>query len=149
MSKRIIIDSKKNQVKAEKVTIMPTVDSLVDDALQIIAADLAYYRSKTSRGANLDLKEARVINNYADSLVKLKREMREASKADDFSNLSDAELLAIVNKLVNPLGALPPSPHDPQALIEPQKLITEHAGKTLADHEKTLADHGEKGPKDQ
>ena len=81
------------------VELVNETQRLLDDAKHIIGAELARYRSKTSKGVSLDLKEARVVQGYLDALTKLQREEREQSRAEDFSNMSNEDLLALAEEL--------------------------------------------------
>lgn len=78
-----------------KVVKAPQLNDIVNDALSIIGSELAAYSSKTKKGIMLDLKEARIVSSYMDSLVKMSREAREAQKPKELEHLSDEELLAI------------------------------------------------------
>lgn len=106
--KRRIVLPKREE---SKVQVINDTDLLLNDAKVIIAAELAHYRSKASRGISLDLKEARVIQGYLDSLTKLQKEEREQARAEDLSNLSDEELMQLAAKV---LGATQPSLTDPE-----------------------------------
>lgn len=61
------------------VTIIPSKEALMAEALSIIGNDLAKYNAKTKRGITLDMKEARIVQGYIDSLTKLSKEDRESA----------------------------------------------------------------------
>lgn len=82
-------------------TIVPESNSLINDALVVIGSELAYYRGKVKRGNTLDLKEARVLNQYVESLIKISKEIREAAKEHDFANMSTEEILELVKGLLD------------------------------------------------
>lgn len=91
--------------RTEITTVVPNIDTLMNDALSIISSELYKYRLKTSKDIPLDLKEARAIQGYMETLVKLSKENREQARADDLANLSDeelAQLAAQVLKLPKP-----------------------------------------------
>jgi hypothetical protein len=69
--KRIILPPKKKQVTLETSSIIPATELLLHDAKAIIGAELAHYRSKAVRGVTLDPKEARIVQGYLESLVKI------------------------------------------------------------------------------
>lgn len=98
MARKIIIP-KKTQI--HDVTVVPTLDILMNDALAIIGAELAHYRLKSKRGITLDLKEARAVQAYMDSLVKLSKENREQARADELESLSDDELYQLAKKAIS------------------------------------------------
>lgn len=82
------------------VSIIPRLDTLLSDATITIGNQLVHYRIKTDNGAILNEKEAAILRNLIDSLVKMSKEAREAAKSEDLSNLSDKELLELVEQLV-------------------------------------------------
>lgn len=92
------------QLNSSDVTVVPQVDTLISDALSIIGAELAFYRSKAKKGLNLDLKEAKVVQSYVEALVKLNKEARESARQEDLSNLSNEELLSLAENLVAKSG---------------------------------------------
>ena len=61
---------------------------------------LAHYRSKAVRGVTLDPKEARIVQGYLESLVKIQREEREMADAQDLSAMSDVELLRLAKRVL-------------------------------------------------
>ena len=98
--RRIILPSKKKKVTLETSSIIPATELLLHDAKAIIGAELAHYRSKAVRGVTLDPKEARIVQGYLESLVKIQREEREISEAQDVSALSDVELLRLAKRVL-------------------------------------------------
>lgn len=95
-----LLPPRRTRITQSDVVVVPTLERLVDDALSVIGSELAYYRAKTKRGANLDLKEARALQGYVEALVKLTKEAREQSRAQDLSTLSNEELLQLASQLV-------------------------------------------------
>ena len=98
--KRIILPPKKRQVSLETSSIIPATELLLHDAKAIIGAELAHYRSKAVRGVTLDPKEARIVQGYLESLVKIQREEREIADTQDLSTLSDVELLHLAKRVL-------------------------------------------------
>ena len=99
--RRIILPSKKKKVTLETSSIIPATELLLHDAKAIIGAELAHYRSKAVRGVTLDPKEARIVQGYLESLVKIQREEREIADAQDLSNLSDSELMHLAKRVLS------------------------------------------------
>lgn len=97
--RRIILPKKTNQVEPSEVVYVPTIERLLEDALSIIGCELAQYKSKSKKGITLDLKEARIVQGYVDSLTKAQKESREQARAHDLSNLSNEELLQLATEL--------------------------------------------------
>ncbi len=94
--KRIVVP-KRNE---SKISVINDTENLLNDAKMIIAAELARYRGKAMKGVSLDLKEARVVQGYLDSLTKLQKEEREHARAQDLSNLNDEELMQIAQQVL-------------------------------------------------
>ena len=87
------------QLNRDDVTVLPSLSALLDDAKSIIGAELAQYRHKVKRGVTLDLKEARAVQGYMETLVKLSKEERENTRSEDLSSLSNEELLQLATEL--------------------------------------------------
>ena len=98
--KRIILPPKKRTVTLDNSSIIPATELLLHDAKAIIGAELAHYRSKAVRGITLDPKEARIVQGYLESLVKIQREEREIAGTQDLSTLSDIELLHLAKRVL-------------------------------------------------
>jgi hypothetical protein len=94
--KRTII---RPQLTRDDVTVLPSLSALLDDAKSIIGAELSHYRHKVKRGVTLDLKEARAVQGYMETLVKLSKEERENTRSEDLSSLSNEELLQLATEL--------------------------------------------------
>lgn len=96
MTKKLIIP-KRNE---KQITVVNDTENLLNDAKMIIAAELARYRGKAMKGVSLDLKEARVVQGYLDSLTKLQKEEREQARSQDLSNLNDDELMQLAQQVL-------------------------------------------------
>ena len=99
-TKRIILPRKKRTVTLETSSVIPATELLLHDAKAIIGAELAHYRSKAVRGVTLDPKEARIVQGYLESLVKIQREEREIAEPQDLSALSDVELMHLAKRVL-------------------------------------------------
>ena len=98
--KRIILPPKKRTGSLETRSIIPATELLLHDDKAIIGAELAHYRSKAVRGVTLDPKEARIVQGYLESLVKIQREEREIAETQDLSALSDTELMHLAKRVL-------------------------------------------------
>ena len=98
--KRIVLPPKKRSISLETSSVIPATELLLHDAKAIIGAELAHYRSKAVRGVTLDPKEARIVQGYLESLVKIQREEREIAEAQDLSSMSDVELLRLAKRVL-------------------------------------------------
>lgn len=97
---KILLPQKTNQVNQNSVTLLPAVEGLIADSLQIIQAELLRYSQKSKSGKSLDLREARVLQGYIKAMVELSKENRERSKDDDFSKMSTEELTELLQVLI-------------------------------------------------
>ena len=98
--RRIVLPPKKRTISLQNSSIIPATELLLHDAKAIIGAELAHYRSKAVRGVTLDPKEARIVQGYLESLVKIQREEREIAATQDLSTLSDVELLHLAKRVL-------------------------------------------------
>ena len=98
--KRILLPPKKKTVTLETSSVIPATELLLHDAKAIIGAELAHYRSKAVRGVTLDPKEARIVQGYLESLVKIQREEREIAETQDLSALSDVVLMHLAKRVL-------------------------------------------------
>lgn len=98
--KKVSLPPKKfNQTDLDSVTVVPTLDQLLNDALSIIGSQLTGFRTKTARGVTLDPKEARIVTNYLDALTRASKESREQARAEDLKDLTDEELVQLAAQL--------------------------------------------------
>jgi hypothetical protein len=86
-------------VKSVQVMDQPDVQTLVRDALSIVADEVMRFKKKSNSGKNLDLSESRVLQGYIKCLVELSKESRERADSQDLANLSNDELLKLVDQL--------------------------------------------------
>lgn len=89
-SRRIISTSNNS------VVLVPAVDNLIADALQIIELELVKFKTKVKQGRSLDLKEGRLLNGYIKSMVELSKEDRERGKDADLSKLTTEEMIQLL-----------------------------------------------------
>lgn len=94
--------SQKPETPTESIEVHETADiaKMVENGLSIISMELAQYKSKALKGKPLDLKEARVVNSYIETLAKLAREAREAKRPEVLQNLTDEQLLQLVSESI-------------------------------------------------
>ena len=97
--RRIVMPKKTNQLNSSDLVVVPTLNSLMNDALAIVGAELSGYRNKTKRGVSLDLKEARVVTGYLDALTRASKESREQARAEDLADLTNEELLQLASQI--------------------------------------------------
>lgn len=89
-NRRRIIKPSRGSVSS--VIVVPSVEALTSDAKAIIGKQMTLLRHKSDKGLTLDLKEARMLTSYLDSLVRLLREERESAKHEDLSKYTVEEL---------------------------------------------------------
>lgn len=83
-----------------QVTIVnePEPVQLMRDALGVVADEILRFKKNSSKRA-LSLAESRVLQGYIKCLVDMQRESREKDDSMDLANLSNDELLKLVEKL--------------------------------------------------
>jgi hypothetical protein len=86
------------------VRLRPHISHLLGDTYTIISESLRILREKVESGKALTPTEARQFATYSDTLVKLAREEREQLKHSDPSQLSDDELLTLLDEAKKALG---------------------------------------------
>jgi hypothetical protein len=106
------IVSPRPAVSTESIEVheTPDIQKMVENGLSIISMELAQYKAKASKGKNLDLREARVVNSYIETLAKIAREAREAQKPELLQNLTDEQLLQLVSDSLNKKNVNQPDP---------------------------------------
>lgn len=78
--------------------ILPSVEGMINDALNTIQTEIVRYKTKVAQGRPLTAIEAKIMQGYIKSLVDLSKEDRERAKEADLSELSTDELLALLNR---------------------------------------------------
>lgn len=85
-NKRYIVDT-------SSTVVLPSVESLINDALNVIQKEISRYSGQVNRGETLDLSQARVFQGYIKSLTEMARESRESAKQEDMTGLSNDEII--------------------------------------------------------
>ena len=85
--------------KEKAEIVIPSVDTILNDAMTIISSELAHYRGKVRQGHTLEASEARIVREYVKALVELSKEAREAARSEDLSKLTNEELLQLAMEL--------------------------------------------------
>lgn len=98
--KRRIIGKNTPEVREVPVLAVPSVQGLLDDALGVVGSEIIRLKWKTVKEANgLNTNEARMLQGYIRSLVELSKEAREREEDMDLANMSDEELIELVENL--------------------------------------------------
>ena len=98
--KRIIPMGKSPIHRVEaNIILAPDVNTLLGDALSVIASEILRFKHKSDQNKALDLAESRVLQGYIKSLTDLSRESRERENDMDLANASDEELLKTVEQI--------------------------------------------------
>lgn len=79
-----------------RTIILPNVEAMLEDGLNILQTELLRYKTKAARGTGLNPMEAKTLQGYIKSLVDLSREDRERAKGADLGDKSLEELLALL-----------------------------------------------------
>lgn len=87
--------------KSKELLADISAESVLDAALTIAATEVTRYQTKVAKGQSLDLKEARVIHGWIDSMLSVLREQREQTRAAKLENMSDEEMYALARKVLS------------------------------------------------
>ena len=82
--------------KPKNPIVMPSVDEMLADSLQVLRAEILRFKTKVAQGRPLDQAEAKTVQGYIRSLVELSKEDRERLKGTDLSQLTEEELVALL-----------------------------------------------------
>ena len=96
---RRIIPNQSRTVPSTSTIIKPSVENIIQDAVDIVTNEIMKMKVKSLQGSSLNLNEARVLQGYIKSLVDLSKEMRDSRDSEDLANLSDSELLKLIEQL--------------------------------------------------
>lgn len=97
--KRIILGPPPPRPVEANIVVSPSVGTLLEDALSVIASEILRFKHKSGQGKSLDLAEARVLQGYIRSLTDLAKEAREREEDMDLANATDEELLKMVEQM--------------------------------------------------
>lgn len=98
--RRIVVPKREPQaIVSQTNTLVPDVGTLLQDALSVISTEILKFKFKTAKGESLGLSEARVLQGYIKSLVELSKEKRDMEERMDLANMTNEELLKLVQKL--------------------------------------------------
>lgn len=75
-------------------------ESVLKDALNTAAIEVARYRVRVGKGDILGLQEARIVQGWIRAMTDLMKELREAEKADALKDMTNEELRAIAKRLI-------------------------------------------------
>lgn len=75
-------------------------ESVLKDALNTAAIEVARYRVRVGKGDVLGLQEARIVQGWIRAMTDLMKELREAEKADALKDMTNEELRAIAKRLI-------------------------------------------------
>lgn len=98
--RRIIVSPSRALSHQGSTLIVPAdVNTLLEDALSVIATEIVKFKAKANKGQSLELSEARVLQGYIKALVELSKEARERQDEADLVNMSDEELMSYFEAL--------------------------------------------------
>lgn len=95
--KKIYMPARRGEIS--DLVVRPSVPHLIDDALSIISTEILQFKNIVNRGKSLDLKQAKVLQGYIRALVELSEEARKRDDETDLSNMSDEDLIKMVETL--------------------------------------------------
>lgn len=99
---KIYVNKQPRAVPSNSTIIKPTVEHILQDALDIVTNEIMKLKARSVHGGgSLNINEARVLQGYIKSLVELSKESRETRDSEDLANISDTELLTLIEQLKN------------------------------------------------
>lgn len=99
--RRIVLPERKTRVDLEMSIDDISVNTILSDALQTAAIEIAKYRTKVGRGNHLDGSEARIVQGWIKCMLEVSKEHREAARSADLGKLSDEEMILLAKKVLN------------------------------------------------
>ena len=90
---------------APSVRMKPHIGVMLADAYTVIAEEFRLLRDRAENGSELSPSEARKFTALADTMAKLAREEREQEKRADPAQLSDDDLLEMLDQAREALGS--------------------------------------------
>lgn len=103
-TRRKIVDKTVVKVDVNETILVPNIQCAMSNAVGVIAKEIIRLHSKVNRGVSLDMHESKALRDYVASLVSISKEAREASKTNDFSNLTNEELLKLAQSITKTTG---------------------------------------------
>ncbi len=82
--------------KKDTALLLPSVDAMIQDALDTVQIEITRYKTKATRGQPLSPTETKILQGYIKALVDLSKEDRERAKEADLSDLSTEDLLKLL-----------------------------------------------------
>jgi hypothetical protein len=99
-AKRLVLPEKRTQADLRMGMSDISVDTMMTDAMETLAVEISRFRVKVGRGNTLDIKESRILQGYLDTLLKMKKELREEERDSKMDKLSNEELLLLAKKVL-------------------------------------------------
>ena len=97
--------SDENKPTPIKRVIVPSIvfeaspESIMTETLTVIHTEILKFRKKTNAGQSLSPSEGRLLQGYIKALVDIARESRERDENADLANMSDDDLLKLVQTI--------------------------------------------------
>lgn len=89
--------NKKRQLSKDDVTLVPGTEVLLMEAESLLGNELARLKSvQQQEGEGLSSKDLKSLHSCIESTIKISKEKRELSRELDLENMSEDELLALV-----------------------------------------------------
>lgn len=77
-----------------KLSLVPTVENVMNDAISLLAKEVAEMQQRYSRpGVPMDIRDAAKLSKFVKSLIEISREERAREAADDLSKMSNEQLM--------------------------------------------------------
>lgn len=109
--RRNTLDENNNEIKPKrnrhftvvqtnkKLSLVPTVENVMNDAISILAKEVAELKNRLNRpGVAMSAEESTKLSKIVKSLVDISREERARESVDDLSNLTNEQLIELARK---------------------------------------------------
>lgn len=95
-----LLEKPKRDIDLSKALLAPEVDEMFGDAMTVLSNEIEYYKDKTLRGNRLSNEESGIMTRYIKAMVDLSKEAREIVKSKKLDEMTDEQLLDLVDKFV-------------------------------------------------
>lgn len=98
--KRIVLPERRTMVDLQMTVSDINADQVLQDALTTAAIEITKYKTKVTRGQQLDLKESRIVQGWIKTMLEIKKDSREEERSSQLEKLSQEELVFLAKKVL-------------------------------------------------
>lgn len=79
---------------SSKLSLVPTVENVMNDAISLLAKEVAEMQQRYNRpGMSMNISDATKLSKFVKSLIEISREERAREAADDLSKMTNEQLM--------------------------------------------------------